>query len=189
MILAGGARVADLLEREVPFRRVVRREVRQPGELGVALGAQRVLTVAQLPATDRESREPLAFLGRRRPLAATTRPVLLGLELLELGSHSAPRLVDFEHALDAGSGVWAAPRERRADGVGVATDQLDVENARPLRACAGRRGGCSVGARGHFFFLVVPPAVAVVAVVLAPPVPLDAVVAVWIDGGIVPIGC
>jgi hypothetical protein len=42
-------------------------------------------------------------------------------------------LVELEQAVDAGRRLGAAPAERRADGVRIAADQLDVENA-PLLA-------------------------------------------------------
>jgi len=51
------------------------------------------------------------------------------LQLLELGADRPPALVKIEHAVDGARRLRSATRERGPDGVGVAADQPNVENA------------------------------------------------------------
>jgi hypothetical protein len=106
----------------------VRGHARQRRELGVSLFPHGVFLVTQPPAACRERRELLALLGRWRSLAALAGAVLLGAELFELGP---------QRAIDGARQVGAATSERRADGVRIATDQLDVENGPLLAPLAG----------------------------------------------------
>ena len=132
VIAAGGAGLADLTEHRVLGRSLGRGEVGQAGELRVALRPHGRLLIAERPTARRKRRQLLALLGRWRTLAAAARAVLLGLELLELGPGPPPFLVELEHPVHPRRRLGSAAGERGTDGVRFASDQLDVENGRPL---------------------------------------------------------
>ncbi len=108
VVLAGGAGFPDLVQDRVLVGGVLGGQVRQRREHAVALGAHRVLLVAQLPAARGERGELLALLGRRRALAALARAVLLGAQLLELGRDRAPAPIELEQPVDRGRRRLAA---------------------------------------------------------------------------------
>ena len=128
VVPAGGAGLPDLVQDGVLRRGVLGGQVRERGELAVALCVHGRLRVAQLAAAGGQRRELLALLGRRRPLAALGGAVLLGAQLLELGRDRAPALIELEHAIDGVRRRVAPPAQGRADRVRFASDQLDVEH-------------------------------------------------------------
>ena len=130
VVLAGGAGLPDLVQDRVLVGSVVRRQVRQRRQLALALGLHRRLLVAERPAASGQRGELLALLGGRRPLAALAGPVLLGAKLLELGPDRPPPLIELEHPIHGGGRSLSASAERRADGVRIAADQLDVKHSR-----------------------------------------------------------
>jgi hypothetical protein len=131
MVAAGGSRLSDLAQHLVPIGSVRRGEVGEGGEGAITPAAQGHLAIAQFATSRRELGELFALLGRRGSATTSTRAILLGSELLELGGDRAPSIVKLKHAIDRLGQPRVTPGERFPDRFGVASDQSDVENAAP----------------------------------------------------------
>ena len=129
VVAAAAAGLADLPQHRVLRRGVRIREVGQGGQRGVALGLHPTLLVGQGATALGERCERLALFRRGRTGAPAAGLVELGLHLLELLRELAPARVELQHAVEPA--LVAAPRERRAHGVGVAADQLEIEDGGP----------------------------------------------------------
>src|SRR5205814_7133481 len=82
-----------------------------------------------------ERGQRLALLRRRRARPPTARLVELCLHALQLAGQLAPARVQLEQTFEPR--LVAAARQRRAHAVGVAADQLEVEDARPPEETSG----------------------------------------------------
>ena len=137
VVAAGLARLADLLEHRVLVGSVGRGQVGQRREHRVALGARprspRRSARGRARRAPRAARAPRAsaapcgrgWRGSARPGAPRARSVIAR----QRSSSSSTRS-------SVGDRFGAAPRQRRADRVRLAADQVDVENAGPPTACA-----------------------------------------------------
>jgi len=140
----GGPRVADLLDDRVLRRRGRVREVRQLGQRRRQLGVDgRELLVERLGLTgdgaharDRLVGALAGLLGLRDRLVGG---VLLGAQPLEAREDLAPADVERDDAVQRAHVGLPAARQRGAHGVGVTTDQPEVEHWRRSLARAGAR--------------------------------------------------
>src|SRR5579884_810393 len=100
MVTSGRTGRTHFVQDAVLVRRVRRGQIRQRGQGGVPLGADRRFLVAERAPSTCELRQLLALLRRRRPLSPTGGAILLGAQLFELGGEGAPALVEFEQPVD-----------------------------------------------------------------------------------------